>query len=191
MLRVLLLVSPIVQQCCDDVSCSYKFNRYAATLDNVRRYFHWTRNNLKAADLATRSSSHAKRTFIIHVSHSANPRVHVNCDGFHTRLHNSIRTSLGPKQVLHNAIGLYRDVRIAAIAWSRTSLETQTVVMCTTSQCESRNLHCDVIHITTVWVSSRTLDCMEFLRKEPMRRGGVTRSGVCQIKKVTGHTNIP
>ena len=37
-------------------------------------------------------------------------------------------------------IGLYRDVWIAAIAWSRTSLETQAVVMCTTSQCKLRSL---------------------------------------------------
>ena len=37
-------------------------------------------------------------------------------------------------------IGLYRDVWIAAIAWSRTSLETKTVVMCTTSQCKLRSL---------------------------------------------------
>ena len=58
-------------------------------------------------------------------------------------------------------------VRIPAIAWSTTSLDTQTVVMCTTSQCKlrslrangERNLHCDVVHITTVWVSSHTLDC--------------------------------
>ena len=38
-------------------------------------------------------------------------------------------------------IGLYRDVWIAEIAWSRTSLDTQTVVMCSTSQCKLRSLH--------------------------------------------------
>ena len=37
-------------------------------------------------------------------------------------------------------IGLYRDVWIAAIAWSRTSLETHLVVTCTTSQCKLRPL---------------------------------------------------
>ena len=39
-----------------------------------------------------------------------------------------------------HSIGLYRDVCIAAIAWSRMSLETQTVVMWTTSQCKVRSL---------------------------------------------------
>ena len=38
------------------------------------------------------------------------------------------------------AIGLYRDVWIAAIASSRTSLATLTGVMCNTSQCELRSL---------------------------------------------------
>ena len=47
------------------------------------------------------------------------------------------------------------------------SEETQTVVMCTPSQCKftipecarkERNLHCDVVHITTVWVSRLVLD---------------------------------
>ena len=37
-------------------------------------------------------------------------------------------------------IGLYRDVWIAAIASSRTSLATLTGVMCNTSQCELRSL---------------------------------------------------
>ena len=37
-------------------------------------------------------------------------------------------------------IGLYRDVWIAAIASSRTSLATLTGVMCNTSQCELRLL---------------------------------------------------
>ena len=35
---------------------------------------------------------------------------------------------------------VYRDVWIAAIASSRTSLVTLTVVMCNTSQCKSRSL---------------------------------------------------
>ena len=82
------------------------------------------------------------------------------------------------------SIGLYRDVWVAAIAWSRTSLETQTVVVCTTSQCKlrslransgmwnvERNFHCDVVHITTVWVSSLTLDCNDvFAIKAYMHR---------------------
>ena len=38
------------------------------------------------------------------------------------------------------AIGLYRDVWIAAIASSRTSLATLMGVMCNTSQCELRSL---------------------------------------------------
>ena len=38
-----------------------------------------------------------------------------------------------------NSIGLYRDVWIAAIASSRTSLATLTGVMCYTSQCELRS----------------------------------------------------
>ena len=45
------------------------------------------------------------------------------------------------------------------------------MVTCTTSQCKlrsfrarkfrngERNLHCDIVHITTKWVSSLTLDC--------------------------------
>ena len=37
-------------------------------------------------------------------------------------------------------IGRYRNVWIAAIASSRTSLATLTVVMCNTSQCELRSL---------------------------------------------------
>ena len=57
-------------------------------------------------------------------------------------------------------IGLYRDVWIAAIAWSRTSLETNLVVTCTTSQCKLRSLRANsgMVHITTKWISSLTLD---------------------------------
>ena len=40
----------------------------------------------------------------------------------------------------HFAIGLYRDVWIAAIASSMTSLATLTGVMCNMSQCELRSL---------------------------------------------------
>ena len=77
-----------------------------------------------------------------------------------------------------STIGHYRDVWIAAIAWSRTSLATQTAVTCVCFQrrrvrhnanyvpyaCQVRNLHCDVhtlphTHITTVWVASLVLDC--------------------------------
>ena len=39
-----------------------------------------------------------------------------------------------------NATGLYRDVWIAAIASSRTSLATLTGVMCNMSQCELRSV---------------------------------------------------
>ena len=67
-------------------------------------------------------------------------------------------------------IGLYRDVWIAAIASSRTSLATLTGVMCNTSQCELRSLrvnsgmlnvmsHCDVLHITPIRVARLFLDC--------------------------------
>ena len=42
--------------------------------------------------------------------------------------------------IRNSYIGLYRDVSIAAIASSRTSLATLTGVMCYTSQCELRSL---------------------------------------------------
>ena len=53
-------------------------------------------------------------------------------------------------------IGLYRDVWIAAIASSRTSLATLTGVMCNTSQCELRLLRVNsgmlnVIRIVTYY----------------------------------------
>ena len=53
-------------------------------------------------------------------------------------------------------IGLYRDVWIAAIASSRTSLATLTGVMCNTSQCELRSLRVNsgmlnVIRIVTYY----------------------------------------
>ena len=47
---------------------------------------------------------------------------------------------IGPYTVTVCVIGLYRDVWIAAIASSRTSLATLTVVMCNTSQCKLRSL---------------------------------------------------
>ena len=55
-----------------------------------------------------------------------------------------------------NAIGLYRDVWIAAIASSRTKLATQTGAMCKTSQCELRSLRVhsgmlNVIRIVTYY----------------------------------------
>ena len=70
-------------------------------------------------------------------------------------------------------IGLYRDVWSAAIASSRKSLTTLSVVMRNTSQCKSRslrvnsgmgnvqcNVHCDAVHvITTKWVFGLTPDC--------------------------------
>ena len=40
----------------------------------------------------------------------------------------------------NDSIGLYRDVWIAAIASSRTSLATLMVVMCNMSQCKLRSL---------------------------------------------------
>ena len=53
-------------------------------------------------------------------------------------------------------IGLYRDVWIAAIASSRTSLATITGLMCNTSQCELRSLRVNsgmlnVIRIVTYY----------------------------------------
>ena len=42
--------------------------------------------------------------------------------------------------MIHNSIGLYRDVWIAAIASSRTSMATLSVVMCNTSQIKLRSL---------------------------------------------------
>ena len=66
-------------------------------------------------------------------------------------------------------IGFHRDVWIAAIASSRTSLATLSVVMCNTSQCKLRSLRVNsgmlnVIlivssHITTVRVARLVLDC--------------------------------
>ena len=58
--------------------------------------------------------------------------------------------------VVHHAIGLYRDVWIAAIASSRTSLATLTGVMCNASQCELRSLRVNsgmlnVIRIVTYY----------------------------------------
>ena len=54
------------------------------------------------------------------------------------------------------AIGLYRDVWIAAIASSRTRLATLSGVMCNTSQCELRSLRVNsgmlnVIRIVTYY----------------------------------------
>ena len=68
------------------------------------------------------------------------------------------------------AIGLYRDVWIAAIASSRTSLATLTggnvlnVTMRITFVTRKfgnveRNSHCDVLHITPVRVARLVLDC--------------------------------
>ena len=67
-------------------------------------------------------------------------------------------------------IGLYRDIWIAAIASSRTSLAILTGVMCNTSQCELRSLRVNsgmlnvirivtYIHITLVRVARLVLDC--------------------------------
>ena len=55
-----------------------------------------------------------------------------------------------------SAIGLYRDVWIAAIASSRTRLATLTGAMCTTSQCELRSIRVNsgmfnVIRIVTLY----------------------------------------
>ena len=84
-----------------------------------------------------------------------------------------------------NLIGLYRDVWIAAIASSRTSLATLTVVMCNTSQCKLRSLRvnsgmlnviCIVTYytvITTVRVARLVLDC----------------NGVFAIKAYSGESN--
>ena len=63
------------------------------------------------------------------------------------------------------AIGLYRDVWIAAITWSRTSLETQTAVMCVCFQrrkCKWRSLRANPLRSIRRWyvrVASLTLDC--------------------------------
>ena len=56
----------------------------------------------------------------------------------------------------HHAIGLYRDVWIAAIASSRTRLATLTGAMCKTPQCELRSLRVNsgmlnVIRIVTYY----------------------------------------
>ena len=59
-------------------------------------------------------------------------------------------------QSITSAIGLYRDVWIAAIASSRTRLATLTGAMCKTSQCELRSLRVNsgmlnVIRIVTYY----------------------------------------
>ena len=66
-------------------------------------------------------------------------------------------------------IGLYRDVWSAAIASSRKSLTTLSVVMCNVTmkitfvtrkfRNGQRNVHCDVVRIPTKWVFGLTLDC--------------------------------
>ena len=71
------------------------------------------------------------------------------------------RVTAETKALRHNvnyvkAIGLYRDVWIAAIASSRTSLATLTGAMCNTSQCELRSLRANsgmlnVIRIVTYY----------------------------------------
>ena len=73
-------------------------------------------------------------------------------------------------RVLGLCIGLYRDVWIAAIASSRTSLATLTGVICNTSQCELRSLRVNsgmlnvirivtyLLHITLFRVARLVLD---------------------------------
>ena len=64
--------------------------------------------------------------------------------------------NLNRKTMFHYTIDLYRDVWIAAIASSRTSLATLMGVMCKTSQCELRSLRVNsgmlnVIRIVTYY----------------------------------------
>ena len=87
-------------------------------------------------------------------------------------LRRSFGTQTDDSAHLSSAIGLYRDVWIAAIASSRTSLATLTGVMCNTSQCELRSKRVNsgmlnVIRIVTyntlppppVRVARLVLDC--------------------------------
>ena len=67
---------------------------------------------------------------------------------------------------LQKVIGLYRDVWIAAIASSRTSLATLTGVMCNTSQYELRSLRVisgmlNIIRIVTYYTLKMTLPPLE------------------------------
>ena len=66
------------------------------------------------------------------------------------------------------ATGLYAFIAKTPLS-SRVRLDTYLVVMCTTSQCKLRyffpesarkehNLHCDVVHVTTKWISRLVLD---------------------------------
>ena len=84
----------------------------------------------------------------------------------------NVRYDYDEKRVMtsHVIIGLYRDVWIAAIASSRTSLATLTGVMYNTSQCELRSLRVNsgmmnVIRIVTYYtlppvrVARLFLDC--------------------------------
>ena len=61
------------------------------------------------------------------------------------------------------AIGLYRDVWIAAIASSRTSLATLTGVMCNTSQCKLRSLRVNsgMLNAIRITVTYYTLPPLE------------------------------
>ena len=83
----------------------------------------------------------------------------------------SYRSSIADERVtVCGSIGLYRDVWIAAIASSRTSLATLSGVMCNTSQCDLRSLRVNsgmlnVIRIVTYYalppvrVARLFLDC--------------------------------
>ena len=90
-------------------------------------------------DMSMFSSCNPKFFADRHIHYPANPP----SDHFHT-------------DAVVPSIGLYRDVWIAAIASSRTSLATLTGVMCNTSQCELRSLRVNsgmlnVIRIVTYY----------------------------------------
>ena len=79
----------------------------------------------------------------------------VHCDVLHITPGRVARLFLDCKLRFRDK-GLYRDVWIAAIASSRTSLTTLTGVMCNTSQCELRSLRVNsgmlnVIRIVTYY----------------------------------------
>ena len=60
--------------------------------------------------------------------------------------------SSGGLKMTHNTIGLYRDVWIAAIASSRTSLATLLGVMCNTSQWKLRSLRVNSGMGNVIWI---------------------------------------
>ena len=68
----------------------------------------------------------------------------------------------GGMTVIHIVIGLYRDVQNESrdpFGGNVHHVTMQITFLTRKFRNGERNLHCDVVHITTKWVSSLTLDC--------------------------------